>query len=160
MEISHKWLGEGAKGVLDPGSKGLPKVFCTTQTLFCTGATLFCTSARRLWHPGSKTPFAPSPNHLWEISIFGPSPRTLGSQSKNPKSSVFETVLPETVFAPFPKKGPCPVLPFLDFSVLPRENAQINQGFLSPPEPTKTFPEGPKIKKFEISSEIENFERA
>ena len=41
MEISQKWLGEGAKGVLDPGSKGLQRVFCTTQTLFCTGATLF-----------------------------------------------------------------------------------------------------------------------
>ena len=80
MEISQKWLGEGAKGVLDPGGKGLPRVFCTTQTLFCTGATLFCTSARRLWRPGSKTPFAPSPNDFWEISIFGPSPRTLGSQ--------------------------------------------------------------------------------
>ena len=39
-----KWLGEGAKGALDPGSKGLPRVCCTTQTLFCTGATLFCTS--------------------------------------------------------------------------------------------------------------------
>ena len=25
--------------LLGPGSKGLPRVFCTTQTLFCTGAT-------------------------------------------------------------------------------------------------------------------------
>ena len=71
MEISQKWLGEGANGVLDPWSKGLPRVFCTTQTRFCTGATLSCTSARGIWRPWSKTPFAPSPNHFWEISIFG-----------------------------------------------------------------------------------------
>ena len=32
-----KWLLEGAKVVLDPGSKGLPRVFCTTKTLLCTG---------------------------------------------------------------------------------------------------------------------------
>ena len=46
-----KWLGEGAKvflTLLGPGSKGLPRVFCTTQTLFCTGATPFRTSARGL----------------------------------------------------------------------------------------------------------------
>ena len=75
-----KWLGEGAKGVLDPGSKGLPRVFCTTKTLFCTGATLFCTNARGLWRPCPKGPFAPSPNHFWEFSTFRPSPRTFGSQ--------------------------------------------------------------------------------
>ena len=28
------WLGEGAKGVLDPGREGLPGVFCTTETCF------------------------------------------------------------------------------------------------------------------------------
>ena len=59
-----KWLGEGAKGVLDLGSKGLPRVSCTTKTLFCTGATLFCTSARGHWRSGPKRPFAPSPNHF------------------------------------------------------------------------------------------------
>ena len=32
-----------------------------------------------------------------------------------------------------------PVLPFLDFSVLPRKNPQINQGLLSPAKPTKTL---------------------
>ena len=59
-----KWLAQGAKRVLGPGSKGLPRVFCTTETLFCTGATLFCTSARGLWHPWPKRPCAPSPNHF------------------------------------------------------------------------------------------------
>ena len=75
-----KWLGEGAKGVLDRGCKGLSRVFCTTKTLFCTSATLLWTNARGLWRPWPKRPFAPSPNHFWELSIFRPSPRTFGSQ--------------------------------------------------------------------------------
>ena len=40
--------------------------------------------------------------------------------------------------------APDPVLPFLDFSVLPRKNPQINQGFLSPAEPTKTLEKAEK----------------
>ena len=48
--------------LLGPASKGLPRVFCTTQTLFCTGATPFRTSARGLLPAGSKRAFAPSPN--------------------------------------------------------------------------------------------------
>ena len=31
MENAQKWLGEGVKRLLDPGSKGLRRVFCTTQ---------------------------------------------------------------------------------------------------------------------------------
>ena len=50
--------------LLGPGGKGLPRVFCTTQTLFCTGATPFRTSARRLLLMGSKRPFAPSPSNF------------------------------------------------------------------------------------------------
>ena len=69
-----RWLGEGAKGVLDPRSKGLPRVFCTTKTLFCTGATLFRTSARGLWRPWPKRPFAPSPNLQGEIIYPPPFP--------------------------------------------------------------------------------------
>ena len=34
--------------------------------------------------------------------------------------------------------GSSPVLPFLAFSVLPRKNPQINQGFLFPAEPRKS----------------------
>ena len=37
-KIPQKCLGEGAKGLLDPGSKGLRKAFCTGATPFCTGA--------------------------------------------------------------------------------------------------------------------------
>ena len=64
-----KWLEEGAKGVLDPGSKGLPRVLCITKTLLCTGATLFCASARGLWRPWPKRPVAPSPNHLSTFAV-------------------------------------------------------------------------------------------
>ena len=60
------------KSVLDAGSKGLPRVFCTTKTLFCTGATLLCTSARGLWRPWPKRPFAPSPNHFGQSWVLGP----------------------------------------------------------------------------------------
>ena len=34
-----------------------------------------------LWRPWSKTPFAPSPNHFWEIAIFGPPFQDLGVAS-------------------------------------------------------------------------------
>ena len=79
-EISQKWLGEGAKGVLDPGNKGLlalvqKRVAPVQNRVWVVQKTL-----GRPLLPGSKTPFAPSPNHFWEISIFGPSPRTSGSQ--------------------------------------------------------------------------------
>ena len=43
---SPKVVREGAKGLFDPGSKGLPRVFCTTQNLLCAGATPFHTNAR------------------------------------------------------------------------------------------------------------------
>ena len=59
-ENPQKWLEEGAKNLLDAGSKSHPRVFCTTQTLFCTGATPFRTSARGLLLAGSKRPFVPS----------------------------------------------------------------------------------------------------
>ena len=69
---SREWLREGAKGLLYPGSKGLPRVSCTFQNLFCTGVILFCTSARGFSLSGSKRPFAPSRNHFPGISYFRP----------------------------------------------------------------------------------------
>ena len=45
MVNSQEWLGEGGKGILSPGSKSLPRVFCTIRNPFCTGATPFCTGA-------------------------------------------------------------------------------------------------------------------
>ena len=67
--------------LLGPGSKGLPRVFCTTQTLFCTGATPFRTSARGLLLAGSQRPFAPSPNHFRELSLFRQFPRSAAPKS-------------------------------------------------------------------------------
>ena len=80
-KTSQKWLGEGAEGLLDPGSKSHPRVFCTTQTLFCTGAKWGCTGARGVLLAGSKRPVAPSPNHFWGFSLFGQFPRSVASQA-------------------------------------------------------------------------------
>ena len=100
-ESLQKWLGEGAKvflTLLGPGSKGLPRVFCTTQTLFCTAATPFRTSARGLLLAGSKRPFAPSPNHFRELSLFGQRllPASLETQDPDstPNSEEFEKPQP------------------------------------------------------------------
>ena len=82
MLNSQKWLGEGAKGGLSSGSKSLPRVFCTIRNPFRTGATPFCTGATPFSLPGLKRPFAPSPNHFWEFTIFGLSTRTFGLQPK------------------------------------------------------------------------------
>ena len=70
---SRRWLGEGAKVILSPGSKSLPRVFCTFRDPFCTGATPISLSLL-------KRPFAPSPNHFWDLTIFGFSPKTFGLQ--------------------------------------------------------------------------------
>ena len=80
-----KWLGEGAKGVSDPGSKGLPRVFCSTETLFCTGATLFCTSARGLWRPGPEDLLHPLLTTLGTLEVLGPCSRHPGSQPQSEK---------------------------------------------------------------------------
>ena len=71
MANSQKWFGEGATGSLSSGSKSLPRVFCTVQNLFCAGAAPFCTGATPFSFLGLKRPFAPSPKHFWEFSIFG-----------------------------------------------------------------------------------------
>ena len=55
-----------------------------------------------------------------------------------PNASKFASPPQERVFLLL-SKLPHPVLPFLNFSVLPRKNPRINQGFLSPAEPTKTL---------------------
>ena len=78
---ARKWLREGAKGLLDPGSKSFPRVSCTFRNLFCTGATPFCTSARGFSLPGSKRPFAPPLQTTFGNFLFStPSPRRLGLQ--------------------------------------------------------------------------------
>ena len=66
--------------LLGPGSKGLPRLFCTTLTLFCTSATPFRTSARGLLLAGSKRPFALSTfgNFHFSGNIPGPQlPKTI-----------------------------------------------------------------------------------
>ena len=80
-----KSLGEGAKGGLDPGSKGLPIVFCTTQTLFCTGATLFCTSARGLCSLSPKDLLHPLLTTLVTFEVSDPCSRHSGVVTLNRK---------------------------------------------------------------------------
>ena len=66
-----------------------------------------------------------------ELTEFAP--RNSVSPEKLTEFGVFEAVLPETVFGPFP------VLPFLGCSVLTKENLQIYQGFSFPAEHRKTL---------------------
>ena len=55
---SRQWLREGAKGLLDPGSR-LPRVSCSFRSLFCTAASPFCTIARGFSLLGTKDLFHP-----------------------------------------------------------------------------------------------------
>ena len=68
--------GDCEKGVVGSGRENLRRVFCIIRKPVCTSATPFCTSAICFPLPGPQRPFAPSPNHFWEFTIFGPSPRT------------------------------------------------------------------------------------
>ena len=65
--------------VFFPFSSGHVAV-CTSATPFCTGATPFSLPGQSL-----KRTFAPSPNHFWEFTIFGLSPRTFGLQGYSRK---------------------------------------------------------------------------
>ena len=74
MANSQKWSGEGAKGLLSPGSEngGVAPVQ--------NGFRMVQKTLGRLLLPELKLPFAPSPNQFWEFTIFGLSPRTFGLQ--------------------------------------------------------------------------------
>ena len=76
MVNSQKWLGEGAKGLLSPGiapvQNGVAPVL--------NGFRMVQKTLGRLLLPELKLPFAPSPNHFWEFTIFGLSSRTFGLQ--------------------------------------------------------------------------------
>ena len=52
-------------------SKGLGRVFCTTQTLFCTCAISFCIGAKGFLLAGSKIPVAPSPKFPESKPLLG-----------------------------------------------------------------------------------------
>ena len=95
MVNAQKWLGEGAKDILSPGSKSLQESFAPSETHpFCTGATPFCTGASPCSLPGLKRPFAPSPNHFRAFTIFGLSPRTFGLQGLEKIASPIFFALP------------------------------------------------------------------
>ena len=80
-ESSRKWLGEGAKGLLDPASKR-PLAMGLHQ---CKRA--FAGGARDSWETfapcaqkSQKDLFAPSPNQFWRLSLFGQIPGPTASQ--------------------------------------------------------------------------------
>ena len=78
MENSQKWLGEGAKGLLGQGrQRPLARVQNRVAPVQNRVLVVQKTLGRPLL-PGSKTPFAPSPNHFWEFSIFRPLWQALG----------------------------------------------------------------------------------
>ena len=73
-----KWLGEGAKGVLDPESKGLPKpCFAPVQLSFAPVQEDFAAlGPKHLLHPLLTT--------LGTFEVSGSCSRRLGSQPKGP----------------------------------------------------------------------------
>ena len=67
-----KWLGEGAKGILDPRHKGLPRVSCAMGNPVLHRCKPRLHQCKRLLLPRFKRPFAPSPNHFRGFSCFRP----------------------------------------------------------------------------------------
>ena len=90
MANSLKCLGEAAKGLFSSGSEnGLAPVQNGVAPVQ-NGFRMVQKTLGRLLLPGLKIPFAPSPNHFWEFTIFGLSPRTFGLQHVMPKVLVLK----------------------------------------------------------------------
>ena len=70
MVNSQKWLGEGAMGLLSPGSEN---EVAPVQNMF----RMVQKTLGRLLLPELKLPFAPSPNHFWSFGL----PRMLSGTS-------------------------------------------------------------------------------
>ena len=65
------------------GAKVSEKSFAPPKTAFApvqNGVWVVQKTFRRPLLPGSKRPFAPSPKHFWEFSLFGQFPRPVASQ--------------------------------------------------------------------------------
>ena len=92
MINSQKWLGEGAKGRLSPGSENWVAPVQNGVAPVQNGFRMVQKTLGRLFLLELKLPFAPSPNHFWEFTIFGISPRTFGLQ---PYSSISGPALEE-----------------------------------------------------------------
>ena len=71
---------------MDPGSRGLPRVFCTAQILFCTGAIPFRTSARGFVLAGSKRL-----QQFPRVTRIGSLPPKTRGKSRGPPQSPAET---------------------------------------------------------------------
>ena len=86
MVNSQKWLGEGAKGLLSPGSENGVAPVQNGVAPVLNGFRMVQKTLGRLLLPELKLPFAPSPNHFWEFTIFGLSSRTFGLQLYSKKN--------------------------------------------------------------------------
>ena len=82
MGNSQKWLGEGAKGLLSPGSENGVAPVQSGVAPVRNGFRMGQKTLGRLLLPELKLHFAPSPNHFWEFPIFGLSSRTFGLQAE------------------------------------------------------------------------------
>ena len=80
MENSQKWLGEGAKSLLGQERQ---RPLALVQQRVAPVQNRVLVVQKTLGRPlllGSKTPFAPSPDHFWTFEVSSPSNRHLGSQ--------------------------------------------------------------------------------
>ena len=78
-ESLQKWLGEGAKGLFDssrPREQRSPKSLLHHPNPLLHRCNPISHQWRGLLLAGSKRPFAPSPNHFRELSVFGQFPRS------------------------------------------------------------------------------------
>ena len=106
MVDSQKWLGEGAKGLLSPGSENGVAPVQNGVAPVLNGFRMVQKTLGRLLLPELKLPFAPSPNHFWEFTIFGLSSRTFGLQHSVGKSS-------DTVLSAAPQQGEICTKPYV-----------------------------------------------
>ena len=77
MVNSQKWSGEGAKGLLSPGSEDGVAPMQNGVASAQNGSRMVQKTLGRLL-----LPVAPSVNHFWEFTVFGLCPRTFGLQIK------------------------------------------------------------------------------
>ena len=68
MVNSQKWLGEGGKGGLSAGSENGVAPVENGVALLQKGFRMVQKTLGRLLLPELQPPFAPSPNHFWELS--------------------------------------------------------------------------------------------
>ena len=102
MVNSQKWLGEGAKGLLSPGSENGVAPVQNGVAPVLNGFRMVQKTLGKLLLPELKLPFAPSPNHFWEFT------GSLAELSDcNPKSSLVSSCSKTLQGCCHPRTGGC-----------------------------------------------------